>query len=184
MKLGLNAKTLLPIAALFLLSKRARGGGGSNIVIPKGGETLNVDQLRALARSVGFPEERLDVAAAVAMAESSGYPAAVGDQGKSFGLWQINHPSHPSYEPALLLTPAYNAQAALAISKGGTDWQPWTTFRNGAYQKFMPTPAPALAPAAPVAGELEEPLPAVAAAVLEEDETEVTANGSEPEPAT
>jgi hypothetical protein len=30
-----------------------------------------------------------------------------------------------------------NAQAAVAISKNGTDWRPWTTFRSGAYIPFM-----------------------------------------------
>jgi hypothetical protein len=182
MKLG--TKAILGLGALFLLSKRAGAGSttasSSNIVIPKGGEILNIDELRALARSVGFPEQSVDTAAAVAMAESGGYPAAVGDQGKSFGLWQIHHPSHPTYEPAMLLTPSYNAQAALAISEQGKKWQPWTTYRNGAYQKFMPKAPAALAAAAPIAGELEEPPPVVASASVledspEEPDTEVTA---------
>jgi Lysozyme like domain len=98
--------------------------------------TISVHSLRLLAQSLGFPDP--NVAAAVAMAESGGDELAVGDSGHSFGLWQINHPAHGEFQPSLLLTPWYNGHAALAISKLGTDWQPWTTFRNGAYKKFLP----------------------------------------------
>lgn len=97
---------------------------------------MNIAQLQALAASVGFPDPSL--AAAVAMAESGGNPNAMGDAqfGGSVGLWQINLPSHPNYDPARLTDPVYNAQAAYAISSGGTNWQPWTTYRTGAYQQY------------------------------------------------
>jgi hypothetical protein len=100
---------------------------------------LTLDQIRAVAAQVGFPDPAL--AAAVAMAESGGYTNAVGDVdlGKSIGLWQINLPSHPQYDPQALLDPTYNARAALAISSGGTDWSPWTTFRSGAYKTYYST---------------------------------------------
>jgi hypothetical protein len=182
----LSQKAMLGLGALLLFSgnKRAKPAPGKNrIVIPKGGQQMNLDQLRDLARAVGFPPESVDIAGAVAMAESSGYVDAVGDNGQSFGLWQIHHPSHPSYEPSLLLTPSYNAQAALKISQGGANWEPWTTYRNGEYRKWLPAAAQALAPAPPVAGELEEPSappPVAAASVLEDDDTEVTASGTEP----
>jgi hypothetical protein len=111
---------------------------------------VNLDQLQQLAASVGFPDPAL--AAAVAMAESGGNPNAFGDAqfGGSEGLWQINLPSHPNYDPTLLFDPTYNAQAAFQISSGGTNWQPWTTFRTGAYLQFYSPPTPAPAPTAPV----------------------------------
>jgi hypothetical protein len=82
------------------------------------------------------------------MAESSGYPHAQGDPrgaflptpngtSQSFGLWQINHPAHPEFDPAQLLDASYNAHAALLVSKGGTDFTPWTMFRNGTYQQYL-----------------------------------------------
>lgn len=98
---------------------------------------MTVAQLRALAASVGFPAGALDVAAAIAMAESSGVPSAVGDQGTSFGLWQVHTPAHPEYTAAELFDPTENARAALAISRGGTDWTPWSTYNSGKYLRYL-----------------------------------------------
>lgn len=139
---------------LFVLSVAGgtlRGGGApSPLTAPPGplpGDAhLTLADLRALAASVGFPNPEL--AAAVAMAESSGYPHAQGDPrgpflatpngvSHSFGLWQVNTPSHPEFDAAQLLDPTYNAHAAMLISKGGVDWTPWTTFRDGTYKQFM-----------------------------------------------
>lgn len=105
---------------------------------------LTLEELRELAREEGFADP--DTAAAIAMAESSGDPWARGDPhtpsecstagpSTSFGLWQINLPAHPEYRPNAirLLEPRYNAQAALAISRGGTSWQPWSTYHPGAH---------------------------------------------------
>jgi soluble lytic murein transglycosylase-like protein len=101
---------------------------------------MNITDLQTLAASVGFPDPNL--AAAVAMAESSGNTNAYGDAeyGGSIGLWQINLPSSPQYDATSLTDPIYNARAALAISKRGTNWNPWTTFRTGAYKKWYPGP--------------------------------------------
>ncbi len=111
---------------------------------------MTVDELRALAREVGFAGISADIAAAVAMAESGGDPFAQGDPhgtpgptpngtSTSFGLWQVHAPVHPQYDAAQLLTNVrYCARAAFEISSGGTNWQPWTTFRDGSYRKFMP----------------------------------------------
>jgi hypothetical protein len=102
------------------------------------GGTLSYAQLVSLARRVGFPNPAL--AAAVAEAESGGNIAAHGDRnlGGSYGLWQIHHPSHPSYDIRRLASdPTYNARAALAISGHGRTWAPWTTYRTGAYKQYL-----------------------------------------------
>ncbi len=96
---------------------------------------LSLAELRTLATTVGFPDP--NTAAAVAMAESGGDPGAVGDNGSSFGLWQIHTPAHPEYTAASLMTPGFNAVAAKAISKNGVDWSPWSTFKSGAYKKYL-----------------------------------------------
>ena len=96
---------------------------------------MTLTELRQLAAQAGIANP--DLAAAIAMAESGGNPMAVGDNGTSFGLWQIHVPSHPEYDAISLGDPLTNALAAKAISKGGTDWSPWTTFRTGAYRKYM-----------------------------------------------
>lgn len=36
-----------------------------------------------------------------------------------------------------LADPVYNAQAAFAISKGGTDWTPWSVFNHETYKQFL-----------------------------------------------
>ncbi len=118
-----STQTLLWIGALVLLAKRTQ---------PK---RLSLAELRALAAGVGLPDP--DLAAAIAMAESGGNPGAVGDNGSSFGLWQIHTPAHPEYTAASLMTPGFNALAAKAISKNGVDWSPWSTFKNGAYRQWM-----------------------------------------------
>ena len=107
----------------------------------------SLKDLQALAAAVGFPDPAL--AAAVAMAESGGNPCAQGDPNvgkhscdgpngtsESFGLWQINVPNNPQYDPKSLLDPQYNARAALAISRNGATWRPWSTFKNGSYLKW------------------------------------------------
>jgi hypothetical protein len=108
-------------------------------------------QLQALAVSVGFPDPAL--AAAVAMAESGGDPCANGDphnssscsndySSTSFGLWQIHVTAHPQYNSSQLKNDVnYNAQAALAISSKGANWNPWSTYTSGAYKKYYTGPS-------------------------------------------
>ena len=116
---------------------------------------MTLAQLRALAVAVGFADP--NVAAAVAMAESGGDPCARGDPdigpdctdpatASSFGLWQIHVPAHPEYSAPALFDPTTNARAALAISRSGADWSPWSTFTSGAYAKYLPQPAPVALP--------------------------------------
>ena len=105
---------------------------------------MNLADLRALAKAVGFPDPVL--AAAVAMAESKGDPFATnlssGIPGKtlperSFGLWQVNVLAHPEFDEKELFGASYNAHAALLISKSGTDWSHWSTYTDGTYRQYM-----------------------------------------------
>jgi hypothetical protein len=105
---------------------------------------LTVDQLYSLASSVGFPDP--ETAAAIAMAESRGNPNATAivtdplpgnGPERSFGLWQINTLAHPQYDEGQLLDPTYNAKAALAVSSGGTNFTPWSTYNHGDYEQYM-----------------------------------------------
>jgi hypothetical protein len=107
---------------------------GTRSLIRRG---LSLTQIKALALRNGFPPASIDVAAAVAMAESGGNEHALGDFGRSYGLWQIHTPAHPQFLPASLFDADYNARAAFEISKGGADWTPWTTFRNGDYRRYL-----------------------------------------------
>ncbi len=119
---------------LLLLFAASRRGSGA----PVNKKTL--DEIELLARAVGFPDPEL--AAAIALAESSGDASAIGDGGKSVGLWQINTAAHPEFQRSDLVDPTFNAQAALGISKRGTDWKPWSTYNSGSYKRFLRTPRP------------------------------------------
>jgi hypothetical protein len=86
---------------------------------------------------------------AIAQAESSNEDTARGDLGiqtsvwgPSYGLFQIRTLKQKTgtgddRDIAALTDPARQAKAAYNISKGGTDFSPWSTFTNGAYQKFL-----------------------------------------------
>lgn len=132
----------LAIAALLLLGsrrKRKHTGPGKRDVpgthrIP---QYLSLAQLRELATAVGMADPI--TGAAIAMAESSGNTRAVGDHGDSIGLWQINVPAHKEYSTRkeMLFHAGFNAQAAHAISSGGTNWQPWKAYTSGRYKQYM-----------------------------------------------
>jgi len=133
-------------AALLLVwigrGKRKRRSPGGHL--PPGGHhvprVLSLPQLRELAAAAGMADA--NTGAAIAMAESSGDTRAVGDHGDSIGLWQIHVPSCPKQwaNRDMLKHAGFNAQAAASMSNGGTDWHLWSSFKNGAYKKHMPTP--------------------------------------------
>jgi Lysozyme like domain len=84
-------------------------------------------QLEALWVDAGGSPRYALSAAQVATAESGGDPYAVSPT-DDFGLWQVNG----SWGPVLATeNPQGNARAAVYISHDGTDWAPWTTWRDG-----------------------------------------------------
>lgn len=100
----------------------------------------------------------MKIAQGVVFAESEGYTDAVGDLaqladpkvsekwGPSIGLFQIRSLRHPEQYPVAngdrlrvaenLRDAVYNAKAAYVISKQGTDWSKWTTYRNDTYKEM------------------------------------------------
>jgi hypothetical protein len=111
-----------------------------------GGVTYNYAQLEYIWMQANGNAQVAPIAAAIAMAESGGVTTATDlDSNGSVdrGLWQINsvHGSQSTYDVM------GNARAAVAISSNGTNWQPWTTYTNGAYRNYLqvntpPAPAP------------------------------------------
>ena len=101
----------------------ASGAGGAN--------NLSYDQVLQLV-SEKFPPETAPIMAATIMAESSGNPAAINreDPGGSYGLTQINQAAHgPRAREAL--DPNRAIELAYEISKGGTDFSPWSQYKSG-----------------------------------------------------
>ena len=91
--------------------------------------TLGCSGLEALWEAAGGSHAKAFVAAEIAMAESGGRQYALSPT-NDYGYWQING----SHGPAMATyNPIGNAKAAIAISRDGTDWYPWTTYTSGAY---------------------------------------------------
>ena len=92
--------------------------------------TLSCSGLEALWMAAGGRQSAAFIAAEIAQAESSGRQFAVGG-GIDFGYWQIDKPAWGSMAT---FDPMGNARAAVKISGNGSSWNPWTTYRSGAYQ--------------------------------------------------
>lgn len=100
--------------------------------------------LYTLAIAAGLPPARAKIAAAIAVSESGGNPAAHNTTGpdNSYGLWQINMKGRLG-PPRLkqfgitsadqLFDPATNARAMAILSNKGADFRPWSTYLDGAY---------------------------------------------------
>lgn len=106
-------------------------------------------QIAGAAKSAGFSGNALVIAVAVALAESSGNARAHNKipPDNSYGLWQINMLGDMGPERRKkfgissndeLFNPNVNAKAAYAISNGGKNWRPWSTYLFGNYLAYMP----------------------------------------------
>lgn len=109
-------------------------------------EGFSIQDLINLAAGAGCSQP--EKAAAIAMAESSGNPGAHNPVAPddSYGLWQINMIGRLGPERragfgissnTALYDPATNARAMVAVSKGCTNFTPWTTYTSGAWQRFL-----------------------------------------------
>ena len=106
--------------------------------------TYSVDGLTLAAARAGFPSDKSTIAAAIAMAESSGDSSKVAhepDGSTSYGLWQINS-SHPD----ILKTGDWaniddNAKMAYAVYQR-QGFNAWTTYTQPvgkpAYLRYLP----------------------------------------------
>jgi len=112
------------------------------------GEKLTTKELLNLASHAGFVGNDLIIAVAIALAESAGNRKALGDINNpvegaaSYGLWQINSYYHPEFGPNFdaLFDPQTNAAAAYTVymsSQIEPSFGAWSTYNNGAYQKFL-----------------------------------------------
>jgi soluble lytic murein transglycosylase-like protein len=134
-----------------------------NIVLPTKGmresepETVQIHadnvpaaDLVPILKKAGFSGEKLRLAYAVMRAESGGRPkalnvnSATGD--KSYGIFQINMigrlgparlKEHHLKSYTDLFDPLTNAKIAYKMSKGGSNWQPWGAWRNGAFKYHL-----------------------------------------------
>lgn len=110
----------------------------------------SVTELYQAARAAGLNPARAAIAAAIALAESSGDDKAVGDVslqtntwGPSVGAWQIRTIKSQTGTgsdrdiSALQGNLPRQAQAMVNISGGGANWTPWTVYNTGKYQQYL-----------------------------------------------
>lgn len=97
---------------------------------------MTKSELEKLWVQAGGSPSAANLAASVALAESSGRPSATDYDSNGTvdrGLWQINsvHGALSTYEPLA------NARAAVVISDNGTNFSPWVTYNSGAYKTYL-----------------------------------------------
>ena len=141
-----QANTTAP-KAVFLLSKP-----NNQVILEKytNATSLNDSQLIELLKAVGFKGKGLKTAWAVAKAESNGRPLAFNGNTKtgdsSFGIFQINMlgtlgpDRRDKFDLDLnaeLFSPVKNAEIVYHMTKGGTDWSSWSSYRKGAVNKWL-----------------------------------------------
>ena len=95
----------------------------------------------AKAAGVSCDGERIAIATAVAYAESNFRPWITNTAGNTHGidrgLWQINSYWHPEVSATCAHSPSCSARAMARISRGGTRWTEWWTWKNGKHLPFM-----------------------------------------------
>lgn len=95
---------------------------------------LSADELREVLRLAGWPEELWEAAGRVVGCESNLRPGAVGDSGRSVGLFQLNLETWFRYageDPEQWADPIVNARTAYAtyiydLGRGQPAWTQWT----------------------------------------------------------
>ncbi len=112
--------------------------GGGTVVVQSGkavpaqrraSGTLGCSGLEQLWDAAGGNPADAFMAAEIAMAESGGNQYALSPT-DDYGYWQIN-----ASNGALATFNAYeNARSAIILSDDGTNWDPWTTYREGLYE--------------------------------------------------
>ncbi len=124
----------------------------------------SASELYSSALDAGFQPPQALILAEIEEAESNGDDTALGDVGLQDATWG---PSEGAPQVRTLKRQtgtggyrdiqwlqgnlAHQQQAAYAISKGGADFSPWSTFTNGAYTKYRDLVAASVGPRATAA---------------------------------
>ena len=139
----LTTSILTPGLSIYnnVTGARATSGASSSDTTPAAGATLSKAQLQQLWTANGGDPQASNVAAAVALAESSGRPAVTSpnpDGGTNVGLWQLDTRGvGAGYSIAQLSDPGTNARVTILGSGNGTRWGAWQTYVEGTYRNFL-----------------------------------------------
>jgi len=102
--------------------------------------TLSFEQVTRIAANAGFVNTDLRIAVAIARAESSFRPDALGDSDQSIGLWQIYTVVWGDRFGTKdeLKIPERNASGAYQIYRSRNQtFTAWSTYTNGAYLQYL-----------------------------------------------
>src|ERR1700687_5533663 len=125
-------------------------------------QTYTPQQVADAMRAAGFPDSSIPTGVAVATAEAGRRTVRSNVDPTPWGVWQINldfwgkpNNLNTGISQGCALDLTCSTQAAYQISRGGTNWGPWSAFTSGSYLNFlnlMPSssPSPGPPPAASV----------------------------------
>ena len=103
--------------------------------------TMTKDQIAALWTGNGGAASKANLAAAVAMQESSGRTQITShnpDGGTNVGLWQLDTKGvGAGHTVEQLQDPATNARITIMGTANGTNWSHWEAYTSGAYKKYL-----------------------------------------------
>lgn len=112
--------------------------------------TYSYDDLVHIALRAGATRSEARTMAAIALAESSGNSRSLNDNPHtgdlSYGLWQINMigdmgPSRRRWfgisSNSALFDPLVNARAAVRLLRARGNFEDWSTYNSGAYEKYL-----------------------------------------------
>lgn len=150
---GINPSTGKPVTNVGVSNNKINIVSGDTGSMAFGGRT---GLIKALYRDGFKTKKSLETAFAIALAESGGRSMAYNGNAKtgddSYGLFQINMMNNDPNSPnmgnnrlkqlhlasnAALFNPETNVQAAYKISNKGTWFTPWSTYKSGAYVKYL-----------------------------------------------
>lgn len=95
---------------------------------------VSIDELTSILRQAGWPDHLIPEALRVVQGESGRSPGAIGDGGRSLGLFQLNAATWAPYcgvTPDHLLDPLWNAWCAYKVylydlGRGNPPWRQWS----------------------------------------------------------
>lgn len=97
-------------------------------------------QIVEACQRAGFPLENARIMAAIALAESGGDSNAIANTSREYsvGVFQIEiRTYHRQYSEECCKNLDCSAAAAFSISSRGSNFNPWTQYRNGEYKKHL-----------------------------------------------
>jgi hypothetical protein len=144
-----SAQDLVVAVARDLNAQAHQHGAAPAARVPTGAGRLSARAINFYARRAGFTRGRAVTATAIALAESRGHVRAHNPvpPDDSYCLMQINMLGRlgPARRARFhlrsntdLYDPATCMRAAYALSGGGADWSPWTTYTRGTYLRYLP----------------------------------------------